>query len=90
MAAIILPEKFLVISLYRSILRHASKIEDYNFRAHALRRTRWGFKVHAGLTAPADIDEKYNSGLAQLQIVRRQSIISQLYPETGSVMQKNN
>ena len=76
-----------VLALYRSMLRHSSKIVNYNFRSHAKRRTRSGFEQYRSVAGDELVD-KYKYGLTQLDVIKRQSLISQLYPDTvASVMQ---
>ena len=82
------PRKADVLALFRSMFRHSSKIVNYNFRSHAQRRIRWGFEQNKSV-AGAELAEKYKYGLTQLDVVKRQSIISQLYPDSvASVMQQ--
>lgn len=80
-----MPNRFQVLSLLRSFLRNSSKISNYNFREHAKRRTLQGFRSNRNL-AGSDQVAAYEKGLEQLQIVHRQSVISQLYPDLGSVI----
>ncbi len=37
------------ISLFRSLLREAHKMNDYNFKAYAVRRVITGFRKNQGL-----------------------------------------
>ena len=80
-----MPSKLQVLSLLRSILRHSSKISNYNFREHARRRTLQGFRSNRTLNG-VEQAAAYEKGLAELQVVIRQSVISQLYPDMGSVV----
>ena len=87
-SAAAIPRRAEVLSLMRSLMRHSSKIVDYNFRAHAKRRTRAGFDLHRGASGE-QLAETYRYGLVQLEVVKRQALISQLYPDSlESVMQK--
>ena len=87
MSATKIPRKVEVLSLFRSLLRHSSKIMNYNFCAHAKRRSRAGFEYNRTVGGE-DLMEKYKFGLIQLEIVKRQAIISHLYPDSlSSVMQ---
>ena len=78
------PARTAVLSLYRNMLGNASKFANYNFREHAKRRIVGGFKESKSLSA-ADAEAKYSWGLNQAEMVRRQAIVSQLYPEDSSV-----
>ena len=60
--------------------------QDYNFRMYALRRTRTGYSEArdlAGDSAAAALAY----GRDQLQVLKRQALISQLYPSALSVME---
>ena len=75
-----------VLSLYRVMLRNANKMQNYNFRSHAARRVKVAFLEGKNLS-PSEADAKYKAGLEQLGILKRQAIISNLFPETQSIMQ---
>ena len=75
----------LVLHLYRSLLKHAKKLQDYNFRSYAIRRTRQGFR-EAKRVSPEEAERLYQSGLKQLEVVNRQAIISSLFPGMNSVL----
>ncbi|KAF9583442.1 LYR motif-containing protein 4 [Lunasporangiospora selenospora] len=68
-----------VLGLYRSLLHHSSKFAAYNFRDYAVRRTRDAFHAAKNETDPAKIEALITKGKEQLEVVRRQSLISQLY-----------
>lgn len=75
-----------VLSLYRHMLRQATKMTNYNFRAHALRRI--GFEFHSNKNLPEQkIEDKVVFARSQLDLLRRQSALSNLYPERGSIME---
>ena len=38
------------ISLFRSLLREAKKVDNYNFRLYAIRRVKLGFNINRNLT----------------------------------------
>ena len=81
------PRPAQVRSLYRSLLRHTSLITNYNFRSHAMRRTKSGFLMNRTVSGD-ELTAVYTFGLKQLAIAKRQSLISQLYPDSmSSVMQ---
>lgn len=79
------PSRPQVLSLLRSLLRFGSKITNYNFREHAKRRALQGFRANRGLSGN-EAQIKYDEGLIQLNVLKRQSVISQLYPDMGSVI----
>jgi hypothetical protein len=76
-----------ILSLYRTLLRTATRLGDYNFRLFAIRRTRWGFREHKQLADEALIADKYGFGLRQLEVLKRQVVLSELYPEMATVME---
>ncbi|CAN0420311.1 unnamed protein product, partial [Hapterophycus canaliculatus] len=59
---------------------------DYNYREYALRRARRGFELARGF-APEEAEAAFAKGQRELEIVRRQAAISQLYPHQTSVME---
>ena len=73
-----------VLSLYRNLLKNASKFVNYNFREHAKRRVIGEFKQNKNLST-AEAEAKYTWGLGQSEMVRRQAIVSQLFPQETSV-----
>ena len=81
------PTRFQALSLYRQLIRSANKFNDYNIKSYAQRRIRNGFienyKVNTEIAT-----QQYEWGLTQLAMVQRQSMISQMYPEMESVLNK--
>jgi hypothetical protein len=67
------------LKLYRDLLRYSTRIAGYNFRQYAIRRSRDGFLSNRNLTDPAEIKAEIAKGYEQLEVLRRQSIISQMY-----------
>lgn len=76
------------IHLYRQLIRHACHMKDYNFRSYAIRRIKIGYEENRHLIPQS---EEYNialkEGYQQLEMLRRQSMLSQLYPSAQSVME---
>jgi len=68
-----------ILSLYRSLLRTGNQFSQYGFREYARRRTRDGFREHRKETDPNRIHELVNRGVSDLQMMKRQSVISQMY-----------
>ena len=77
-----------VLRLYRSLLRNSSKIQNYNFRNHASRKIMASFRESIAVADASAIDTAYEQGLKQLQLVERQSLISRMYPDMTSVMER--
>ncbi|KAH7079029.1 hypothetical protein BKA63DRAFT_507595 [Paraphoma chrysanthemicola] len=68
-----------VRSLYRSLLRQGNQFAAYNFREYAKRRTRDAFREHRSETEERRVQELFTKGLKELQILKRQTVISQFY-----------
>lgn len=67
------------------MLKHSKKLQDYNFRSYAIRRTRQGFR-EAKDVSPEEAERLYQTGLKQLEVVNRQAIIGSLFPGMNSVL----
>jgi len=70
---------FGVRSLYRSLLRQSSQFANYNFRTYARRRTRDAFHEHQHEQDHRQIQELVQKGLKELQVMKRQTVISQMF-----------
>ncbi|ORY19840.1 hypothetical protein BCR34DRAFT_595286 [Clohesyomyces aquaticus] len=68
-----------VRSLYRSLLRQSRQFAAYNFREYAKRRTRDAFREHQKETEDRRIQELMQKGIKELQVLKRQTVISQFY-----------
>jgi len=70
---------FSVRSLFRSLLRTSAQFANYNFREYAKRRTKDAFREHQKESDPRVIQELVQKGLKELQMMKRQTIVSQFY-----------
>ncbi|EGP82784.1 uncharacterized protein MYCGRDRAFT_51114 [Zymoseptoria tritici IPO323] len=70
---------FEVRSLYRSLLRTSRQFAAYNFREYAKRRTRDAFREHSTESDARRIQELTQKGLKELQILKRQTVVSQFF-----------
>ncbi|OCT51643.1 LYR motif-containing protein 4 [Cladophialophora carrionii] len=68
-----------VRSLYRALLRQGNQFANYNFRMYARRRTRDAFHEHQKESDPRRIQELVQNGLKELQMLKRQTVVSQFY-----------
>ncbi|KAL2269479.1 hypothetical protein VTJ83DRAFT_1663 [Remersonia thermophila] len=68
-----------VLSLYRQLLRQGQQFAAYNFREYAKRRTRDAFRENKDVEDPRRIQELVQKGLKDLQMLKRQTVISQFY-----------
>ncbi|KAL0635123.1 hypothetical protein Q9L58_005944 [Maublancomyces gigas] len=66
-------------SLYRSLLRFSNRFAAYNFREYARRRTRDAFREHKSEEDPRRIQELMHKGLKELQVIKRQTVVSQFF-----------
>ena len=67
------------------MLRNASKISNYNFREHAQRRVKEEFRLNKDIAGDL-LRKKYEFGVQQSEIIKRHSIISNIYKEASTVM----
>lgn len=70
---------FSIRSLYRSLLRQSKQFANYNFRTYAWRRTRDAFRDAQKEQDDRQVQELVQRGLKELQIMKRQTIVSQFY-----------
>jgi len=68
-----------ILSLYRNLLRQGNQYSQYNFREYARRRTRDAFRQHKDETDPQRVQEFVSQGINELQMMKRQTVISQMY-----------
>jgi len=66
-------------SLFRSLLRQSSQFSNYNFREYARRKTRDSFREHQNESEERRIQELIQTGLQDLRLLKRQTVISQFY-----------
>ena len=74
------------LALFRSLLRTAGKINNYNFRKHAMRRTKSCFQ-ESRVLASDEAATKYAWGMDQLKLMERVQVLGTLYPDENTVMQ---
>eukprot|EP00567_Pseudictyota_dubia_P007292 CAMPEP_0197436114 /NCGR_PEP_ID=MMETSP1175-20131217/3591_1 /TAXON_ID=1003142 /ORGANISM="Triceratium dubium, Strain CCMP147" /LENGTH=80 /DNA_ID=CAMNT_0042965321 /DNA_START=15 /DNA_END=257 /DNA_ORIENTATION=+ len=74
------------LPLYRSLLREARRVSDYNFRNYAMRRVKVGFVANRDLQGE-EASTALSDGMEQLEMLRRQVVLGQLYPSGRSVME---
>ena len=68
-----------VLSLYKTMLRASEKFVDKNYRSYAIRRVRDGFKQGAKEKEPARINGCIIYAKDNLEIIKRQSTVGQLF-----------
>jgi len=67
------------LALYKIMMRESSKFADFNFRNYFQRRVRDGFKDSKSLTDVSQIQEQLKIAQNNLEIIRRQATLSQLF-----------
>lgn len=73
------------IVLYKSLLREASKFNSYIFRRYFIRRIKDAFQENKHLSDQTKIDELIKHGHKNLEILKRQSAISNFYKMNKTV-----
>jgi hypothetical protein len=68
-----------ILSLYRNLLRTGGQFNQYGFREYARRRTRDAFREHKKETDPERVQDLVHRGLNDLQMMKRQTVIGQMY-----------
>jgi len=68
-----------VLHLYRSLLRQSNQFAAYNFREYFKRRTRDAFREHKDETNEETVKSLVEKARKELQVLKRQSVISQFY-----------
>ncbi|EAA35636.2 hypothetical protein GE21DRAFT_432 [Neurospora crassa] len=76
-----------VLSLYRQLLRQGNQFSSYNFREYAKRRTRDAFRENKNVEDPRQVQELVQKGLQNLQMLKRQTVISQFYQQDRLVVE---
>jgi len=76
-----------VIGLFRDFLRSGKSFKNYNLREYVLRKTREQFRKNMQLTDSSAINDLIVKAKKDLEVCRRQAVISTLYePALRSVM----
>ncbi|PIA97562.1 hypothetical protein CB0940_05438 [Cercospora beticola] len=68
-----------VRSLYRQLLRQSRQFAAYNFREYATRRTKDAFREHKTVTDQEKVKELLEKGQKELQMLKRQTVVSQFF-----------
>ncbi|GLC41610.1 hypothetical protein PLESTB_000696900 [Pleodorina starrii] len=66
-------------ALLRAFLRQGRRFPNYNIREYIRRRAKEGFHEAASVTDPAAVAALLQSGRQELEVVKRQSLVYQLY-----------
>ena len=82
------PSRATVLKLFKGLLQQANKFGNYNFKNHAIRRIKYEFQINKNIPNE-QINEKYCVGKHELESLKRQTLLTQMYPEDISVMQSS-
>ncbi|XP_060596723.1 LYR motif-containing protein 4B-like [Ruditapes philippinarum] len=69
------------LSLYRKLLKECKKYNSYNFRMYALEKTRYDFRANKDVTDPQQMKALLDKAQDNLNIMKRQVLIGQMYGE---------
>ncbi|GAV54206.1 hypothetical protein ZYGR_0AK07080 [Zygosaccharomyces rouxii] len=68
-----------VLGLYKQFIKNANNFNDYNFKNYFLRRARTLFRENRDIKDQQKLDSLYANALKDLGVLKRQSLISQMY-----------
>ncbi|XP_020645508.1 LYR motif-containing protein 4 [Pogona vitticeps] len=68
-----------VLRLYRALLRESQGFAAYGYRTYAIRRIRDAFRENKHIRDSAEIETLVSKAKTNLEIIRRQVTIGQLY-----------
>ncbi|XP_033608463.1 LYR motif-containing protein 4 [Cryptotermes secundus] len=77
-----------VLKLYKTMLRESQKFSSYNYRLYALRRIRDSFRAGKSLADSTKIMEAVQNAEENLEIIKRQVIVGNLYAAEKLVIEK--
>ncbi|XP_055542087.1 LYR motif-containing protein 4 [Wyeomyia smithii] len=81
-------QKMKVLSLYKQMIRESQKFSSYNYRMYALRRIRDAFRDNKSLSDSAKIQSELEYGQRNLDIIKRQVLVGQLFQTDKLVIEK--
>jgi uncharacterized membrane protein len=67
------------LRVYRQLMRNGRQYNDYNMREYIQRRVRDEFKANKTMSDAEQIDKCLDKARHELEVVKRQAIISRLY-----------
>ncbi|CAE6421897.1 unnamed protein product [Rhizoctonia solani] len=82
------PSRTQMLSLYAAMIRTSRSFSSYNFRNYFLRRTRTQFHEHLNEKDPAQIRTLYDTGLRELEVLKRCAIVNRLYEGPRLVVER--
>lgn len=76
-----------ILGLYKQLIRESSKFSSYNFREYAKRRVKHEFEENKNVTDSKRLQELVRKGEQNLDLIKRQAIISRLYAVEKTVIE---
>lgn len=73
------PSRGQILQLYKQFMKNARHFNDYNFREYFLRRARLGFKENKEVHDPQTLSTLFVEAQRDLGVLKRQSVLSQMY-----------
>ncbi|XP_003226907.2 LYR motif-containing protein 4 isoform X2 [Anolis carolinensis] len=67
------------LRLYRALLRESQAFASYGYRTYAIRRIKDAFRENKNISDSTEIETLLNKAKTNLEIIRRQVFIGQLY-----------
>ncbi|KAM7441262.1 LYR motif-containing protein 4 [Porites harrisoni] len=77
-----------VLQLYRQMLRIGRSFTSYNYRMYATRRIRDAFRENRDISDPDVIKSLMKKGQDNLEMMKRQVSLGQMYRHTKLVIEK--
>ncbi|CAI4060018.1 hypothetical protein N7582_001516 [Saccharomyces uvarum] len=79
MPGVTAPTRGQVLSLYKQFIKNSNQFNNYNFRQYFLRRTRDTFRDNVNQKDPKVLMNLFKDAKNELGVLKRQSVISQMY-----------
>jgi hypothetical protein len=83
--AAVAPSRLAVLQLYRELRREGRKFSNYNFAQYVKRSTYERFHAAVGESSPVRLQELFAVGQSELQVVKRQVIVQNLFSRPSDV-----
>ncbi|XP_055327199.1 LYR motif-containing protein 4B-like [Paramacrobiotus metropolitanus] len=75
------------LALYKQLIRASNGFSNYNYRCYAIRRVQEEFKRSLHEKDPRKISQMFSKAQTNLEIIKRQATLSQLYPSNRLVIE---
>ena len=75
------------LCLYRQMMKEASRFHSFIFRRYALRRIKDAFQEQRSLTDPRKIEQALSFVRPNLEILRRQTVLDNMYKANRVVIE---